>query len=186
MFLCARKHKGEGKMNTSAPATCPFHTAATPHTEAQASRTHVHRTLKDLPGPEGLPLLGNLLQLDLKQLHTIVETWAGVYGPVYKFNIATKPVVAISDTDLINEVLRKRPAAYRRLASIEPVLKEMGINGVFSAEGEQWIRQRRTAMQALNTAHLRTFFPTLIKVTERLKQRWDRATSEGQRIDVQD
>jgi cytochrome P450 len=94
--------------------------------------------------------------------------------------------VAISDTDLINEVLRKRPAAYRRLASIEPVLKEMGINGVFSAEGDQWIRQRRTAMQALNTAHLRTFFPTLTKVTERLKQRWDRATSEGQRIDVQE
>ncbi len=173
-------------MNTSAHATCPFHTAATPHNEAQASEQHIHRTLKDLPGPEGLPLVGNLLQLDLKQLHTILETWAGIYGPLYKFRIAHKPVVAISDTDLINEVLRKRPAAYRRLASIEPVLKEMGINGVFSAEGEQWIRQRRTAMQALNTAHLRTFFPTLIKVTERLKQRWDRAASEGQRIDVQE
>ena len=98
-------------MNTSAPATCPFHTAATPHTEAQTSRNHMYRTLSDLPGPDGLPLLGNLLQLDLKQLHTVVETWAGVYGPLYKFQIAHKPVVAVSDTDLINEVLRKRPAA---------------------------------------------------------------------------
>lgn len=173
-------------MTTSAHATCPFHSAGTRQEEAQSSPVQAHRTFKDLPGPEGLPLLGNMLQLDLKQLHSILEKWAATYGPVYQFNIAHKPVVAISDTDLINEVLRKRPAAYRRLASIEPVLKEMGINGVFSAEGDQWNRQRRTAMQALNTAHLRTFFPTLVKVTERLKQRWDRATSEGQRIDVQE
>lgn len=175
-------------MNTSAQATCPFHSAETTGAEAQSLplSTRGHRTLRDLPGPDGLPLLGNMLQLDLKQLHTVLETWAGAYGALYKFHIAHKPVVAVSDTDLINEVLRKRPAAYRRLASIEPVLKEMGIDGVFSAEGDQWIRQRRTAMQALNTAHLRTFFPTLVKVTERLKQRWDRATSQGQKIDVQE
>jgi len=112
--------------------------------------------------------------------------WAGTYGTFFKFRIAHKPVVAVSDADLINEVLRKRPAAYRRLAAIEPVLKEMGIDGVFSAEGEQWVRQRRTAMQALNNAHLRNFFPTLVKVTERLKKRWDHALHRGQRVDVQE
>lgn len=170
-------------MNTS---TCPFHSSDTPPAAVGSLQARVHRTWKDLPGPEGLPLLGNMLQLDLKQLHRTLETWAGTYGPLYKFAIANKPVVAVSDTDLINEVLRKRPAAYRRLASIEPVLKEMGINGVFSAEGDQWIRQRRTAMQALNTAHLRNFFPTLVKVTQRLHQRWDDAASRGRGIDVQE
>jgi cytochrome P450 len=173
-------------MDTSAHATCPYHAAGGADADARPLPARTHRTLKDLPGPEGIPLLGNILQLDLKQLHTILEKWAGTYGSLYKFRIANKPVVAVSDTELINEVLRKRPASYRRLESIEPVLKEMGINGVFSAEGDQWFRQRRTAMQALNTAHLRNFFPTLVKVTERLKKRWDRATSEGQRVDVQE
>ena len=41
-------------------------------------------------------------------------------------------------------------------------------------------------MQALNTAHLKTFFPTLMKVTERLKKRWDQAMAEGAPIDVQE
>jgi cytochrome P450 len=173
-------------MDTSAQSTCPFHAARAIKKEEEPMSIHPHRTLKDLPGPDGLPILGNILQLDLKQLHSILEQWADTYGALYKFRIAQKNVVAVFDTDLINEVLRKRPAAYRRLESIEPVLKEMGINGVFSAEGDQWIRQRRTAMQALNTAHLRNFFPTLMKVTERLKKRWDQATTEDTPIDVQE
>jgi cytochrome P450 len=173
-------------MDTSAQSTCPFHAARAIEKDEESMSIHPHRTLKDLPGPDGLPILGNILQLDLKQLHSILEQWAGTYGAFYRFRIAHKDVVAVFDTDLINEVLRKRPAAYRRLESIEPVLKEMGINGVFSAEGDQWLRQRRTAMQALNTAHLRNFFPTLMKVTERLKKRWDRSMTEGAPIDVQE
>lgn len=173
-------------MKTSAQAACPFHSATAFETGGQPLDACARLTLRDLPGPTGLPVLGNLLQLDLKRLHTILEQWAETYGGMYRFQIAHKPVVAVSDTQLINEVLRKRPASYRRFASIEPVLKEMGINGVFSAEGDQWFRQRRTAMQALNTAHLRSFFPTMIKVTERLKKRWDRATGSGGAVDVQE
>ncbi len=173
-------------MDTSTPATCPFHAPQALKEQDGPVSVHSNRTLKNLPGPDGLPILGNILQLDLTRLHSILEQWADTYGPLYKFRIARKNVVAVSDANLINEVLRRRPAAYRRLESIAPVLNEMGINGVFSAEGDQWLRQRRTAMQALNTAHLKTFFPTLMKVTERLKKRWDRATTEGTPIDVQE
>ncbi len=171
-------------METMTEARCPFHSGDTTEAEQQSVRSH--RVLKNLPGPDGLPLLGNILQLDLKQLHKILEQWAGRYGVLYKFRIGNRPVVAVSDATLINEVLRKRPSAYRRLEAIEPVLKEMGINGVFSAEGDHWLRQRRMAMQALNASHLRSFFPTLVKVTGRLKARWDRATSTGERVDVQE
>ena len=173
-------------MDTSTPATCPFHAPQTLKEQDGPVPVHSNRTLKNLPGPDGLPILGNILQLDLTKLHSILEQWADTHGSLYKFKIARKNVVVVSDANLINEVLRKRPAAYRRLESIAPVLNEMGINGVFSAEGDQWLRQRRTAMQALNTAHLKTFFPTLMKVTERLKKRWDQAMAEGAPIDVQE
>jgi cytochrome P450 len=173
-------------MKSSAHAACPFHTGGAIDGEETVTGGAGDATLADLPGPRSLPILGNLLDLDLQKLHTILEGWAGEYGSMYKFHIAHKPVVAISDTALINEVLRKRPGAYRRFASIEPVLKEMGIDGVFSAEGHEWYRQRRTAMQALNTAHLRSFFPTLAKVTDRLHRRWVRLIEGRGTLDVQE
>ena len=143
------------------------------------------RTLTDLPGPRSLPLLGNLLQLDLKQLHRVLERWCNEFGMLYTFDIGRKPVVVIADPELIQTILRQRPKVYRRLGTIESVFTEMGITGVFSAEGEDWKRQRRLTAHALDAGHLRQFFPTLIKVTERLKTRWSKAAENGAAVDVQ-
>jgi len=41
------------------------------------------RTVEDLPGPRGLPLLGNLLALDLQRMHEVLERWAAHHGPVF-------------------------------------------------------------------------------------------------------
>ena len=69
--------------------------------------------------------------------------------------------------------------------TIEPVTKELGINGVFSAEGDDWRRQRGLIAHALDASHLREFFPTLIKVTERLRNRWSRAADKEASVNVQ-
>jgi hypothetical protein len=46
----------------------------------------------------------------------------------------------LSDPALMNELLKARPNEYRRLSTMDTVLREMGIHGVFSAEGENWKR----------------------------------------------
>ena len=48
-----------------------------------------------LPGPRGLPLLGNALQLDAPRLHQQMEAWAAKYGPAFKFSIASRKIVGI-------------------------------------------------------------------------------------------
>jgi cytochrome P450 len=135
-----------------------------------------------LPGPKGLPILGNLLQIDLHKLHLILEEWAGIYGGLYQFKLANRPVVAISDTELIQQILRDRPHTYRRASPIESITKELGTHGVFAAEGEQWQRHRTLTMQAFRPENLHRFFPTLRMITERLQNRW--RTTTGQLIDL--
>jgi cytochrome P450 len=139
--------------------------------------------LSQLPGPKGLPLLGNLLQIDLKRLHTILEAWSDRYGPIYQFRLPHKAVVAISDPELIQAILRDRPQGYRRAGEIEPIFRELGLHGVFSAEGEEWRRQRRLAMQAFNPEYLQRFFPKLRDIAGRLLGRWQQAAAAGQAVD---
>jgi cytochrome P450/nitrite reductase/ring-hydroxylating ferredoxin subunit len=149
-------------------------------------KSRAKRTLADLPGPRGWPLFGNSLQIDVPRVHRMLEDWAREYGRIYKLSVMGKPAIVISDAELAESLLRARPKLFRRSGAIEPVFAEMGTAGVFSAEGDAWRAQRRLAMQALSNRHLRTFFPTLRRVTERLRERWARAATSGQPVDIDD
>ncbi|MFZ0494131.1 MAG: cytochrome P450 [Methylocella sp.] len=150
------------------------------------ARIVAKRTLDDLPGPRGLPFVGNIHQLDLTKLHLIVERWAAQYGPVYLFKMGSARVVALSDPKWYDQVLRARPETFARDSSVAPVFSEMGIDGVFSAEGDAWRPQRRLAMWALAQRHLRGLYPKLQTVTTRLKKRWERSADAGAPLDVLD
>ena len=156
------------------------------HDEPKQAGARGLRRVSDLPGPSGLPLLGNFLQLDLARLHAILEGWADRYGPLYRYRMGPRSVVVVSDPKLSQQVLRQRPETFRRLSNVEPVFAEMGVAGVFSAEGDAWRRQRRLAMEALSHRHLEGFYPTLRRVAERLCRRWQRAADAGAPIAILD
>ena len=142
-------------------------------------------SLTQLPRPKGLPFLGNILEIDLTQLPQVLEGWSRRHGPVYRFDMLGRRVLAIAKPELIQHILRDRPDTYRRISTIERALESMGVTGVFSAEGEAWRKQRRFVNRALDREHLRHFFPTLCHVTARLKSRWEAAAREQRAVDVQ-
>ena len=143
------------------------------------------RTLEDLPGPDGLPLLGNALDLNPEQLHAVLEKWAHQYGTRYAIRMGRHRALVTSEAAHAQQALRERPDAFSRLAAIESVSKDLGMLGLFSAEGEHWRRLRRIWIAALNAAQIKPFFPRLTEVTERLRQRWLRAAAAGETIDGQ-
>lgn len=153
-------------------------------TKAVSAAAPPVRTLEQLPGPRGIPLLGNALQVRPEKLHLVLERWCRRYGPLYTFKVMGRPFVAISDPALIAQILRDRPGQFRRWDAIEAVTEEMGANGVFSAEGDAWRRQRAFVAKALDPAHLEAFFPTLRAMTRRLLLRWQKAAARQQDIDI--
>lgn len=142
------------------------------------------RRIEDLPQPRGLPLLGNALQLDPPRLHLQLEEWAQQLGPVFRIKAAHRQFLAINDIDAVQTVLRERPETYSRMRSYQPAAIEMGMNGVFSSEGENWRRQRRVWMASLNAQQLRGFHRQLVRITQRLLRRWQNAADRGEVVDV--
>ncbi|WP_454624902.1 cytochrome P450 [Bradyrhizobium cenepequi] len=159
-------------------------TQAGPQRPAKAHARAAKQRLEDLPAPRGLPFLGNLLQLDPKQLHAQLETWCRELGSTYTIKLGPKRIFVTSSAEIALSALKERPARFRRLSAIESVAREMGTNGVFSVEGEAWRPQRDLVMRALAPYQLESFFPTLQLISDRLRRRWQKSVDAGTDTDV--
>jgi cytochrome P450/nitrite reductase/ring-hydroxylating ferredoxin subunit len=144
------------------------------------------RSLDELPGPKPRPFFGNAHQVDLSKAHLVFEGWAKQYGPTFRFWRGRTPVMATSDAAMINEMLLARPETFRRAARTDETLSEMGIKGVFNAEGGAWRSQRKLAVAALAQRNLKQLYPHIELVANRLKRRWDKAAATGEPLDVVD
>ena len=151
----------------------------------QAQSTQPTRRFADLPGPSGLPMLGNALQIQTSRLHLTMEHWAEEFGTPYGIRLGNQKAVVVSDPEWIAEALRERPHRFRRFASMERIAEELGVIGLFSAEGETWKRHRRAWMKALSVHHVKPFFEQLSQITARLQKRWEAAADTGEAVDVQ-
>jgi cytochrome P450 len=144
------------------------------------------RQLKDLPGPRGLPLLGNTLQVKSPRIHRDVEAWAAEFGPLFRMQLGRRQQLVIADHELLGAVMRDRPDGFRRSPLTSLIGAEMGLpQGLFGSEGEDWRKQRRMVMASFAPGHVRAYFPSLVKVSLRLRSRWRKAVRLGQDIPLQ-
>jgi cytochrome P450 len=137
--------------------------------------------IAELPGPRGLPLLGSAHRLvPPSRAHLAFEEWGRKYGPIFRVTVGPRPVVGINDADAINAILRDRPEGFRRWRELQRVIKEINEAvpemkdtppAVFAAEGDEWKRQRRLIVTALNKDHLHRYFDVVHTATERLHRR---------------
>ena len=140
----------------------------------------------DLPGPRGLPLLGNALQIDTPRMHLQLEAWAHEFGPFYRLRFGRRQVTVVGDHEAIAAALRDRPDNFQRTSRLRIVGAEMGLlPGVFGVEGDTWRRQRRMVMAGFDPTHVRRYHPALLEVAQRLAARWSRAAAAGSEIDLQ-
>lgn len=144
------------------------------------------RKLRDLPGPRPWPLVGNTLQVSLHRMHQDLEAWAKQHGPLMRVHLGGFKLLVVSDAELIGQLLRERPETFRRPSRMQAIMREIGIHdGVFMAEGEAWARQRRMVMASFAPHQVRSYFPALLRVTQRLHARWLLAAEGRHPIDLQ-
>ncbi|XP_052028287.1 cytochrome P450 2C50-like isoform X2 [Apodemus sylvaticus] len=101
------------------------------------------------PGPTPLPIIGNLLQIDVKDIHKSFTNLSKVYGPVYTLYLGRKPTVVLYGYEAVKEALVDHGDEFSgrgMLPVFERATKGMGI--VFS-NGNIWKDTRRFSLKTL-------------------------------------
>ena len=144
------------------------------------------RDIETLPGPRGLPLLGNALQVHAPSFHRQLESWSTQFGPFFKVRLRGESLLVVADHSAVSAMLRNRPDGFRRTTQLQQIASEMGLaKGIFVAEGDEWRRQRLMVMAGFDPRHVKGYFPSMQQVSARLLARWRKAAAAGVQLDLQ-
>nr|BAK09499.1 cytochrome P450 [Postia placenta] len=64
------------------------------------------------PGPPGIPILGNLLQLNPLRPHPTYLKWAQKYGPIFSIKLGMQRVIVLNTAEVADELLVTRSKLY--------------------------------------------------------------------------
>uniref|UniRef100_A0A3B4U9M0 Cytochrome P450 2K1-like n=1 Tax=Seriola dumerili TaxID=41447 RepID=A0A3B4U9M0_SERDU len=104
---------------------------------------------KEPPGPPPLPLLGNLLQLDLKRPYKTLCELSKKYGSVFTVYFGTNKVVVLAGYKAVKEALVSYAEEFGD-RNISPIFYETNQgHGILFANGESWKELRRFALTTL-------------------------------------
>ncbi|XP_062407240.1 cytochrome P450 2K3-like [Sardina pilchardus] len=101
------------------------------------------------PGPKPLPLLGNLLQLDLKKLHESLCELSKKYGSVFTIHFGPKKVVVLAGYKTVKQALVNHAEEFGD-RDIYPMFHDINKGqGIIFSNGENWKTMRRFALTNL-------------------------------------
>ncbi len=141
-------------------------------------------TIKSLPTPKGHMLLGHLPQFQTPNKHQVLERWVEECGELFRINFVGKELLVSANAAVNSKILKERPDTFKRLSKMNEILVEMGIDGVFNAEGDSWRRHRKPVAEALNAQKIKGFHHVLVNKTQSLLQKFEEYATTKKVVDI--
>ncbi|XP_004621912.2 cytochrome P450 2C27-like isoform X4 [Sorex araneus] len=104
------------------------------------------------PGPTPLPIIGNILQVDVKNISQSLGNLSKVYGPVFTLYFGMKPAVVLYGYETVKEALVDLGEEFAGRSDV-PVFKKLneGHVGVLFSVGKTWKELRRFSILTLRS-----------------------------------
>ncbi|KAL6095523.1 uncharacterized protein ACO6RY_09432 [Pungitius sinensis] len=104
---------------------------------------------KEPPGPTPLPLIGNLLQLDLKRPYNTLLKLSKKYGSVFTVYMGSEKVVVLAGYKTVKEALVNRADEFGDRQAMRIAHESNQGHGVIWSNGDSWKDMRRFALTNL-------------------------------------
>ena len=123
------------------------------------------------PGPKGLPLIGNLLEMRRSGTFEFYRDLWQEYGDIATASIGPMQFLVLARPEHIQHVLVRNPQKYVKGISHEKLRTAIG-DGILTLEGERWFRQRRLMQPTYTPTNVRQFAEIMTEESQALIQRW--------------
>ena len=114
---------------------------------------------KNLPGPRGLPLIGNLimfLRTPMNQISQMHDRFHEKYGDTWTVTLpGAGRHIMVNNPEALEHVLKTNFWAYEKGEILQDSMADLLGNGIFGADGNLWKWQRKLASHIFNVKAFR-------------------------------
>ncbi|KAL6052271.1 Cytochrome P450 monooxygenase pc-3 [Balamuthia mandrillaris] len=145
------------------------------------------RSRRSLPGPEPLPLLGNVLLFarNWQRRHWLLLELGQKYGRTFELWLFKHRVISTTDPDVADYVLNRNFKNYERGPRRREDFKELLGDGIFTADGREWMLHRKLAKPLFRTASIeKAMVPVFAKHIHHLLATFEEAARSGEPLDI--
>lgn len=112
------------------------------------------------PGPPGLPIIGNLYQLDNLAPHRYLWQLSKKYGPLMSLRLGCVPTLVVSSAKMAKEVMKIHDLEFASRPSLlgQQKLSYNGLDLVFAPYNDYWREMRKVCvLQLFNSKRVQSF-----------------------------
>ncbi|KAI9875940.1 MAG: hypothetical protein M1830_007702 [Pleopsidium flavum] len=128
-----------------------------------------------IPAPPGLPLLGNINDVDPENSIASLMHLAELYGPIYKLNLGGHERIIIASHELLDQICDERRFSKAVVGPLEQIRNGVH-DGLFTAYPEEhnWAVAHRVLMPAFGPIMIRSMFDEMHDIATQLVSKWAR------------
>ncbi|KAF7844855.1 cytochrome P450 83B1-like [Senna tora] len=134
-------------------------------------------------GPKGLPLIGNLHQLDNSALHKQLWHLSKTYGPIFSLKLGFRPTIVVSSSRLAKEVMNTYDLEFcdRPLMVGQQKLSYNGVDITFSPNNDYWREIRKIcAIHIFSAKRVSSFSSLKLYEVKQMIEKISRQASSSQ------
>ncbi|KAL6216124.1 hypothetical protein ACLB2K_009350 [Fragaria x ananassa] len=163
-------------------------------------RTQTHFRKQGIRGPGYRPIVGNSAEIrrlyaeaSSKRVpfdHRIVprvipfyDRWSLMYGKTFLYWFGCNPRLAISDPDMIKEVLVNSSGSFQK-TPFTPLTKNLFGEGLGGLEGDEWAFHRRIVNQAFKTERVKGWVPEIVGSAMKTLEKWEGIRGEKDEFEM--
>ncbi|HEY5878829.1 MAG TPA: cytochrome P450 [Nakamurella sp.] len=138
-------------------------------------------TVDQLPGPHGIPVLGNLLDLNNPHPIDTLIGWAREFGPIFKLSVPGTTRVIVSGADLLPEICDD-DRFDKQLGPGLVAARGTQTPGLFLSETSDplWRRAHNILMAPFSQSSMRGYLPRMVDIAGQLMDKWSRLNPDDE------